>query len=304
MQATVRSAIEFRGCGLHSGRPARLRILPASVNYGIWFKRVDVEADGSGRDAMIHARWDLVADTRLCTVIRNRDGVSVSTIEHIMAALAGCGVTNALVEIDGPEVPIMDGSSVAFAEGIRGAGLVGLRGEARAIRILKPIEVEDGGRLARLEPADNFEIDFGIEFEDAAIGSQSLKLTLVNGAFMEHLADCRTFCRQAEVDAMQKAGLALGGSLDNAIVVDGAQVLNPGGLRRPDEFVRHKMLDAVGDLALAGAPIIGRYVGRRAGHEMNNRVLRALFGNPDAWRVEVAPEPTRHGLGLGLRAAA
>lgn len=302
MQATVKSAIEFRGFGLHSGRPVRLRILPASVNYGIWFKRVDVDADGSGRDAMIHARWDLVADTRLCTVIRNRDGVSVSTIEHVMAALAGCGVTNALVEIDGPEVPIMDGSSVAFAEAIRAAGLVGLRGEARAIRILKPIEVEDNGRLARLEPADNFEIDFGIDFEDAAIGSQSLTLTLVNGAFMEHLADCRTFCRQAEVDAMQKAGLALGGSLDNAIVVDGDRVLNPGGLRRPDEFVRHKMLDAVGDLALAGAPIIGRYVGRRAGHEMNNKVLRALFANPDAWRVEVAAEPTRHGL--GLRAAA
>ena len=225
MQATVKSAIEFRGFGLHSGRPVRLRILPASVNYGIWFKRVDVDADGSGRDAMIHARWDLVADTRLCTVIRNRDGVSVSTIEHVMAALAGCGVTNALVEIDGPEVPIMDGSSVAFAEAIRAAGLVGLRGEARAIRILKPIEVEDNGRLARLEPADNFEIDFGIDFEDAAIGSQSLTLTLVNGAFMEHLADCRTFCRQAEVDAMQTAGLALGGSLDNAIGVDGDRIV-------------------------------------------------------------------------------
>lgn len=296
MQATVRSAIEFRGCGLHSGRPARLRILPASVNYGIWFKRVDVAADGTDRDPMIQARWDQVADTRLCTVIRNRDGVQVSTIEHVMAAIAGCGVTNALVEIDGPEVPIMDGSAAAFAEGIRHAGLVGLQGEARAIRILKPVEIEDAGRTARLEPADRFEIDFGIDFADAAIGSQSLTLSLVNGAFMEHLADCRTFCRQAEVDAMQKAGLALGGSLENAIVVDGDKVLNPGGLRRPDEFVRHKMLDAVGDLALAGAPIIGRYVGRRAGHEMNNLILRALFARPDAWRFEVAPAPIRQGL--------
>ena len=296
MQATVKSTIEFRGHGLHSGRPARLRIRPASVNYGIWFKRVDVDADGSDRDAMIQARWDLVADTRLCTVIRNRDGVSVSTVEHIMAALAGCGVINALVEIDGPEVPIMDGSSRAFAAGIRNAGLVGLRGEARAIRILRPIEVEDNGRIARLEPANSFEIDFGIDFDDAAIGSQSLTMSLVNGAFVEHLADCRTFCRKAEVEAMQAAGLALGGSLDNAIVVDGDKVLNPEGLRHADEFVRHKMLDAVGDLALAGAPIIGRYVGRRAGHEMNNKVLRALFAQPDAWRFEVSPEATRQGF--------
>ncbi|SDX78680.1 UDP-3-O-[3-hydroxymyristoyl] N-acetylglucosamine deacetylase [Albimonas donghaensis] len=298
MQATVRNAIEFRGQGLHSGRPARLRILPASGNYGIWFKRVDV----TDRDPMIQARWDLVSDTRLCTVISNREGVSVSTIEHIMAALAGCGVGNALVEIDGPEIPIMDGSAAAFAEAIRGAGLRAVHGEARAIRILRPVEIEDHGRTARLEPASRFEIDFGIDFADKAIGAQSLNLTLVNGAFMEHLADCRTFCRKAEVEAMQQAGLALGGSLANAIVVDGDAVVNPEGLRRPDEFVRHKMLDAVGDLALAGAPIIGRYIGRRGGHEMNNLILRALFARPDAWRFEVDGMPA-HDV-MGLRAAA
>lgn len=298
MQATLRSPIELRGHGLHSGRPARLRILPASAWYRLWFKRADV----TDRDPMIPARWDAVADTRLCTVLENRDGARVSTVEHVMAALAGCGVTNALVEIDGPEIPIMDGSARPFADAIRAAGLTAVEGDARAIRILAPVEVADGGRLARLEPAPRFEIDFGIDFDDPAIGAQARRMTLVNGAFLEHLADSRTFCRREDVEAMQAAGLALGGSLDNALVVDGARVLNPGGLRHADEFVRHKMLDAVGDLALAGAPILGRYVGRRAGHEMNNRILRALFARPDAWRLEVTgAEPAD---ALGLRAAA
>ncbi|MGM0583074.1 MAG: UDP-3-O-acyl-N-acetylglucosamine deacetylase [Pseudomonadota bacterium] len=298
MQATLRSPIDFRGHGLHSGRPARLRLLPASANYGIWFKRTDIR----DRDALIPARWDAVADTRLCTVLANADGVTVSTVEHLMAALAGSGVGNALIEIDGPEIPIMDGSARPFAEAIRAAGLRALDGESRAIRILAPVEVKDAGRLARLEPAERFELDFGIDFDAPAIGAQSKRLALVNGAVLDQLADSRTFCLRAEVEAMRASGLALGGSLDNAVVVDGERVLNPGGLRHPDEFVRHKMLDAVGDLALAGAPILGRYVGRRAGHEMNNRILRALFARPDAWRLEVVPSARAEGL--GLRAAA
>ncbi len=294
MQTTVKHELTFEGVGLHSGAPARLRILPASGEYGIWFKRTDLR----DADNMIPARHDAVTDTRLCTKLENRDGASVSTVEHLMAALAGCGVDNALIEIDGPEVPIMDGSSRMFAEAIAKAGLRKVEGEDRVIRILKPVEVEDGGRVARLEPSDSFEIDFGIEFEDAAIGAQSCAMRLVNGAFLDQLQDNRTFVRKAEVDMLQKIGLARGGSLDNAIVVDGAAVLNPGGLRRRDEFVRHKMLDAVGDLSLAGAPIVGRYVGRKAGHEMTNKLLRALFSQPDAWRYEAAEPGVWRTLGL------
>jgi UDP-3-O-[3-hydroxymyristoyl] N-acetylglucosamine deacetylase len=292
MQTTLRGALTFDGIGLHSGRPVRLRILPASGEYGIWFKRLDVV----GLDPMIPAAWDRVTDTRMCTLLSNTDSVSVSTVEHLMAALAGMGVTNALIELDGPEVPIMDGSSRGFVQAIQARGLRNVDGEARAIRILKPVEVIDQGRVARLEPSDMFEIDFEIVFEDAAIGAQSKVLAMGPGVFAEQLMDCRTFCRKAEVDALQKMGLAQGGSLENAIVVDGGEVLNPGGLRRPDEFVRHKMLDAVGDLALAGAPIIGRYVGRKAGHEMTNKLLRALFAAPDAWCFDVIEQdvPARH----------
>jgi UDP-3-O-[3-hydroxymyristoyl] N-acetylglucosamine deacetylase len=283
MQTTLRGALTFDGIGLHSGRPVRLRILPASGEYGIWFKRLDVV----GVDQMIPAAWDRVTNTRLCTLLSNADGVTISTVEHLMAALSGCGVTNALIELDGPEVPIMDGSSRAFVQAIQARGLRDVDGEARVIRILKTVEVIDQGRVARLEPSDGFEIDFEIVFEDAAIGAQAEHLEMGPGVFAEQLMDCRTFCRKAEVDALKQMGLAQGGSLDNAIVVDGGEVLNPGGLRRPDEFVRHKMLDAVGDLALAGAPILGRYVGRKAGHEMTNKLLRALFAAPDAWRFEV-----------------
>ena len=294
MQTTVKNELAFEGVGLHSGAPARMRILPASGEYGIWFKRTDLR----DVDNMIPARHDAVTDTRLCTKLENRDGASVSTVEHLMAALAGCGVDNALIEIDGPEVPIMDGSARPFAEAIARTGLRRVEGEDRVIRILKPVEVADGGRVARLEPSDSFEIDFGIEFDDGAIGAQSKAMRLVNGAFLEHLQDSRTFCRKDEVDMLQKMGLARGGSLDNAIVVDGPAVLNPGGLRHEDEFVRHKMLDAVGDLSLAGAPIVGRYVGRRAGHEMTNRLLRALFARPDAWRYEAAEPGVWRTLGI------
>ncbi len=294
MQTTVKNELSFEGVGLHSGAPARMRILPASGEYGIWFKRTDLR----DIDNMIPARHDAVTDTRLCTKIENRAGASVSTIEHVTAALAGCGVDNALIEIDGPEVPIMDGSARPFAEAISRVGLRAVSGEDRVIRILKPVEVEDGGRVARLEPSDSFEIDFGIEFDDAAIGAQSKSMRLVNGAFLEHLQDSRTFCRKDEVDMLQKMGLARGGSLDNAIVVDGGAVLNPEGLRHSDEFVRHKMLDAVGDLSLAGAPIVGRYVGRRAGHEMTNKLLRALFARPDAWRYEAATPGVWRTLGI------
>lgn len=281
MQTTIRSTATFTGIGLHSGRPARMRVHPASANFGIWFRRTDV----IGQDPMVPAIWDAVTPSRLCTLIENGAGVSVSTIEHIMAAIAGCGIHNALIEIDGPEVPILDGSAAPFVAGILARGLRTLDAPVRGFRILKPVEVREGEAFARLEPSDTLEIDFRIDFDDAAIGRQQKRMTLANGAFVRELSDSRTFCRQSDVDAMRANGLALGGSFDNAVVVEGERVLNPGGLRYADEAVRHKMLDALGDLALAGAPILGRYTGNRAGHAMTNRLLRALFADPTAMQV-------------------
>lgn len=280
MRTTLKREISLVGAGLHSGRPARLVLRPTDAG-GIRFHRVDIR----DRDNVIPARWDAVSDTTLCTRLTNAAGVSISTVEHLMAAFAGTGVTDAVVDIDGPEVPIMDGSAVRFSAEIFKAGLRRLEVPARAIRILRPVRVEENGASAELRPADGFSIDFAIDFADAAIGRQEKTLDMANGAFARELADCRTFCRRADVDAMQAAGLALGGSLDNAVVVEGDRVLNSGGLRRRDEFVRHKMLDALGDLALAGAPIIGAYSGVKAGHGVTNQLLRALFADLDAFEV-------------------
>ncbi|MCB6176560.1 UDP-3-O-acyl-N-acetylglucosamine deacetylase [Rhodobacter sp. Har01] len=282
MQNTLKSAVTFTGVGLHTGAPVRMTVRPAAANQGIWFRRTDVPA----RDAMVPAVWSAVTPSRLCTVVENPAGVSVATIEHLMAALAGCALHNVLIEIDGPEVPILDGSAEPFVAAFLARGLQTQDAEVRAIRVLKPIEVRDGEAVARLDPADMLEIDFHIDFEDAAIGVQTRKLSMANGAFVRELSDSRTFCRQADVDAMREKGLALGGTLDNAVVFDGDRVLSPGGLRHSDEPVRHKMLDALGDLALAGAPLLARYTGHRAGHALTNRLLRALFADPDAFRME------------------
>lgn len=299
MQTTLKRAVTLVGMGLHSGRPARLVLQPAASG-GIRFRRVDV----TDRDNLIPARYDLVTDTRLCTLLSNAAGVSVGTVEHLMAAFAGTGVTHALVEIDGPEVPIMDGSALRFVQAILKAGLVSVAGEMRAIRILKPVRDVQGDVVAELTPAPMLSIDFEIDFADAAIGRQDRQLSMVNGAFVHELADCRTFCRRVDVEMMQAAGLALGGSLDNAVVVEGDRVLNPGGLRRTDEFVRHKMLDALGDLALAGAPILGAYRGVRAGHGATNRLLRTLFATPDAFEyVTLDAEAAAQLPGAGVGAA-
>jgi UDP-3-O-[3-hydroxymyristoyl] N-acetylglucosamine deacetylase len=276
----------FTGFGLHSGAPVHMVVRPAAADHGVWFRRTDVV----GQDPLVPARWDAVTPSRLCTVVENADGVSVSTIEHVMAALAGSGIHNALIDIDGPEVPILDGSAVPFVEGFLAAGIEELDAPVRAIRVLKSVEVREGEAVARLDPADMLEIDFRISFEDAAIGTQSRRLNMANGAFVRELSDSRTFCRQSDVDAMREAGLALGGTLENAVVFEGARVLSPGGLRHADEPVRHKMLDALGDLALAGGPILGRYTGERAGHALTNRLLRALFADPTAFRfVDCGP---------------
>lgn len=275
-------------------------VKPASAEYGIWFRRTDVV----GVDALIPARWDAVEISPLCTKLVNEAGVSVSTVEHLMAALSGCGIHNALIEIDGDEVPILDGSSAQFVERFMARGLQPLEAPVRAIEVLETVEVRDGAAWARLTPGNTLEIDFHIDFEDAAIGQQEKTLNMANGAFVRELCDSRTFCRQADVDYMHANGLALGGTLDNAVVVDGDKVLSPGGLRHEDEPVRHKMLDALGDLSLAGAPILGRYAGHRAGHAITNKLLRALFANPMAYRMVTCDAQTARRLpGVGVRTA-
>ena len=281
MQTTLKSSLTFQGVGLHSGAPVTMCVRPAAVNHGIWFSRIDVV----DADALVPARWDAVQQTALCTKIVNLDGTVVSTIEHIMAALAGCGITNALVEIDGLEVPIMDGSSAEFVRGLLAKGVQTKSHNGWALRILKTVEVQTDAGWARLEPAKSLSIDFAIEFEDAAIGSQSKSLNMANGTFVRELCNSRTFCRNSDVEAMYAQGLAKGGTLENAVVVDGDRVLSPGGLRHADEAVRHKMLDALGDLSLAGAPILGRYTGMRAGHSMTNALLRAVFADSKAYEL-------------------
>jgi UDP-3-O-[3-hydroxymyristoyl] N-acetylglucosamine deacetylase len=279
LQTTLKSDVIFEGIGLHSGADVRVVVRPAAGNTGIIFRRVDV----TGQPKLV-ARWDDVIVSPLNTRLTNADGVTVSTIEHLMAALSGCGVHNALVDIDGPEVPILDGSAACFVRGIVKAGLTRLSTPLRAIEILRDVSVRDGAAFARLSPATTLQIEFEIDFADAAIGRQSKTLNMANGTFVRELCDSRTFCRSADVDAMRANGLALGGSVENAVVVDGDKVLTPGGLRHTDEAVRHKMLDALGDLYTAGAPILGRYTGTRAGHAMTNKLLQALFAQTDAWR--------------------
>lgn len=281
VQNTLKSPVNFRGRGLHSGQPVRMVLRPASADYGVWFSRTDV----AGSDALIPARWDAVIPSKLCTMIGNAAGVSVSTVEHLMAAFAGLGLNNVLVEIDGPEVPILDGSSAPYVEAILTRGLRRQAEPVRAIRILSAVEVRDGISWARLEPAEVMEIDFAINFDAKAIGSQSRRLNLSNGAFVRELCDSRTFCLKSDIEEMHRKGLALGGSMENAVVFDGDKVLTPGGLRHEDEPVRHKMLDAMGDLALAGGPILGRYVGNRAGHAMTNALLRKVFATPGSYRM-------------------
>jgi len=298
VQTTVKNKISLVGTGLHSGRPVRMTILPASAEYGIWFRRIDI-ADG---DNLIAARYDNVTDARLCTSIANEAGAHVSTVEHLMAALVGCGVHNALIEIDGPEVPIMDGSSDRFVREIVSTGVQKLQSPVRIIRILQKVEIENGDVKVSIEPLDHLEIDFSIEFPDAAIGRQDKTLNMANGAFVRELSDCRTFCRKADVDWMLSQGLGLGGNLENALVVDDEKVLTPGGPRRPDEYVRHKMLDALGDLGLAGAPLIGRYKGVRAGHAATNALLRKLFATPMAYEMVTCDCETATKLpGVGVR---
>jgi UDP-3-O-[3-hydroxymyristoyl] N-acetylglucosamine deacetylase len=296
VQTTLKREITFIGMGLHSGRPVRMVLRPV-LSGGVRFRRTDIV----GRDNIVPARYDLVSDTTLCTKLTNAAGVSVTTVEHIMAALSGTGVWNVLIDVDGPEVPIMDGSAKRFVQKILAVGLRHGPGPIKAFRVLRPVRIAEDGVVAELSPGTSLSIDFTIDFDEAAIGRQSKVLDMTNGAFVHELSDCRTFCRRSEVEAMQANGLALGGSFDNAIVVEGDRVLNPEGLRRSDEFVRHKMLDVLGDLALAGAPVLGAYRGVKAGHGATNRLVRELFATPGAVvATTLDPETARLLPGAGV----
>ncbi len=299
VQTTIQTAVSFSGVTLHAGTTVTLCLRPAAANTGIVFERLDIALPRLARRVSVSV--DALIETNLCTRIGNEHGVTVSTIEHLMAALAGCGIHNALVTLDGPEVPILDGSARPFVESFLRAGIRRLPEPLTAIRVRRPVEVRMAEARARLDPAPELSIAFEIDFPDRAIGHQKLELPLRNGAFVRELCDSRTFCRQSDVESMRAQGLARGGSYDNAVVVSGARVLSPGGLRHPDEPVRHKMLDAMGDLAVAGAPILGRYSGHRAGHTLTGRLLRRLLADPANYErvpVDAKTAPFLPGVGI------
>jgi UDP-3-O-[3-hydroxymyristoyl] N-acetylglucosamine deacetylase len=268
------------GIGLHSGERVRMVLQPASAGAGIHFVRSDV----SDADNRIAARAHGVSELRLGTTIANESGTSIATIEHLMAALAGLGVDDVTVEVDGPEIPVMDGSSEPFVKLIRQVGLKPHAVPRRAIQVLKPVVVEMDERRASFLPAIKPMIEVEIAFEHQAVGRQSCVFDVTPEIFSADIAGARTFGFRKDYDALLAAGLARGGSMDNAVVLDEDGIANPEGLRFKDEFVRHKALDALGDLYLAGAPIIGRYSAERPGHAINNLAVRALLDDPTSWK--------------------
>jgi UDP-3-O-[3-hydroxymyristoyl] N-acetylglucosamine deacetylase len=290
MQSTLAAAVGLSGVGVHAGRAVRLSLLPAPADSGIVFEREDL-APGQ---AEIRAHWRQVVDTRLCTVIGNAYGATVATVEHLMAALAAAGVDNARVCLDGPEVPILDGSAAPWMALIERAGLRMQARRQRRLQVLRPLRVEANGKWAMLVPARGSRFSVEIDFSEPLIGRQRCDFDLRRGSFTEQIAPARTFGFADQVAAMQAAGRALGGSLENAVVIGNGRVLNPGGLRFADEFVRHKLLDCIGDLYLAGAPIEGRLLASRPGHALNVQLLRRLFAREDAWCwTEGAEDQTR-----------
>jgi UDP-3-O-[3-hydroxymyristoyl] N-acetylglucosamine deacetylase len=266
-----------RGVGVHTGAHVTMILQPAPTDSGIVFRR----ADRGG--ACVAATWRNIQESPLCTTLTNREGVSVATVEHLLAAFAGAEIDNAIVELDGPEVPVMDGSAEPFLFLIERAGVLEQDAPRRAIKVLKPVRVADDDSAATLEPDVGFSVSFEIDFSSQRVRRQDIALSIDAETFKADLARARTFGFLEEVERLRAAGLARGGSLENAVVVSDGKVLNTGGLRYADEFVRHKALDAVGDLYLAGGPIIGHFHGVRSGHAMNRRLLEALFADRAAW---------------------
>lgn len=280
-QQTLKNAIGCSGVGLHTGAKVAMMICPAEPDAGIRFKRTDIP----GGQAVIPGSWDYVVESKLCSTVANEDGIAVKTIEHLMAAFAGLGIDNALVEINGPEIPIMDGSAAPFVFLIECAGIREQNAPRSAVKVLKPVAITEGDATAALLPGDGFSVAFDIAFDSPLVSSQDHFVALANGAFKTEISGARTFGFEHEVAALRAHGMLLGGSLDNAVVVSGDKVLNDSGLRYDNEFVRHKILDSVGDLYLAGAPIVGHFRGSRSGHAMNHRLLESLFADRDAWSM-------------------
>ncbi len=253
-----------------------MTLLPAAPGTGIVFRRIDAGAE-------LPALWTNTVNATLCTVLSNGEGIEIKTVEHLMAALAGCGIDNAIVELDGGEVPAMDGSAAPFMAMIDRVGTIDQDLPRRAIKVLKPVEIRSQNASAALLPDDGFAMSFEIEFENTLIGSQDMSVTFEPDTFRAELSRARSFGMLDDVERLRAAGLVRGGSLENAVVVSGDRVLNQGGLRYADEFVRHKLLDAYGDLYLAGGPIIGHFRGSRSGHAHTRMLLAAMFADPDAW---------------------
>lgn len=288
-QTTLKKRIECSGVGLHTGANVRMALQPAPAGSGIVFHRCDLP----GRLGTIPATIEHVSDSRLCTTLGNAAGVTVATVEHLLSALAGCGVDNVVVEVDGPEVPIMDGSAAPFVFLVECAGIVEQGVGRRAIEVTEVVVVGSRDKYASLSPAPHLRLGFEIDYPSRAIARQRRDFVFSVAAFKAEVGPARTFGFMDEIEHLRSCGLALGGSLDNAVVVSGDHVLNEGGLRYADEFVRHKILDSIGDLCLLGAPMIGRFYGCRSGHALNHELLRALRANRRAWHmvdlVEEAP---------------
>jgi UDP-3-O-[3-hydroxymyristoyl] N-acetylglucosamine deacetylase len=279
LQRTLRNVIRATGVGLHSGEKVYMTMRPAPVDHGIVFRRTDLDPE-----VEIPARADLVTETMLCTGL-SRAGGAVMTVEHLLSALAGLGIDNAGIELSAAEVPIMDGSSGPFVFLLQSAGIVEQDAPKRFIRIKQPVEVRDGDKIARFEPHDGFKLDFTVQFDHPAIPASASRAVVdfSTTTYVKEVSRARTFGFMRDLEFMRERNLGLGGSMDNAIVLDEYRVLNEDGLRYADEFVRHKILDAVGDLYLAGHPIVGAYVAFKSGHALNNNLVRALLAERESW---------------------
>jgi UDP-3-O-[3-hydroxymyristoyl] N-acetylglucosamine deacetylase len=302
-QTTIRDRVTISGFGVHSNAPVNLVLHPSDANSGVVFLRTGLPG---GRERLIEAKWSNVSQTQLCTVLGDVEKASIGTVEHLLAALTGLGVDNVMIEVDGPEAPIMDGSAAPFVEAIDEVGVTTLAAPRRYIKILKPVRVERGASYAELRPAESgFSLDVEIDFAVRAIGRQRKIFELDPVNFRSEIARARTFGFVSDVERLWKMGFALGSSLENSVALDGERVVNPEGLRYRDEFVRHKALDAIGDLSLAGAPILGSFRTYMPGHRMNFLALEALFADRRAYEiVETAPRRTPAHVGAARLALA
>ncbi|RMD01746.1 UDP-3-O-acyl-N-acetylglucosamine deacetylase [Aquitalea palustris] len=287
-QRTLKQAISATGVGLHSGERVKLTLLPAAPDTGIVFRRTDLPESED-----VKAEPALVNDTRLSSTLVTATGVRVGTIEHLMSAFAGFGIDNLIVEVTAAEMPIMDGSAAPFIYLLQSAGVVEQTAPKRFIRVKQPVEIVQGDKWVKLEPLDGFKITLSIEFNHPAFNLAPQKVTVdfASSSYLDEISRARTFGFMHEVEYMRQHGLGLGGSLDNAIVIDDEYVLNPEGLRFPDEFVRHKILDAIGDLYIVGHPLIAAFSGHKSGHALNNKLLRKLLDTPDAWEYVSFTDP-------------